>query len=246
MDIVLITGGSSGIGFQTVLNFHQAGYKVITCARSEDKWNGMLAKHPELSGVDFLAVDLQDVHQIARLFDYIKNSYGHINIAVNNASPHLKSRGTFSEVPVDALYHTMIGDFWIHALCLHYELRMMPPNGSVVNVSAVSGQRPSPNIAMYAAMKHALEGLTRTVALEAIRKKIRVNAIAPGVVWTPRWEKAEKDLQQKLYESVVKNIPNERFATTTEIADAIIWLCSKQAEYIVGHTLVMDGGLGLT
>ncbi|OEE77527.1 dehydrogenase [Enterovibrio norvegicus FF-162] len=246
MKIVLITGGSSGIGLHTVLAFHQAGFKVITCSRNEDKWNKVLARHPQLSSIDYLPVDLKDVQQVDRFFGYIRENYGHLDVAVNNASPKLESRGDFANVPIDALYSTMIGDFWLHAVCLRYELNLMPEGSAIINVSSVNGVRPTPNAAMYSATKHGIEGLTRSVAVEAIRSGIRVNAVAPGVTWTPRWEEHQADMGAALRETVSKQVPNGRFAIPEEIAKAIFWLSSEQASYVVGHTLVMDGGLSLT
>ncbi|PKF49261.1 SDR family NAD(P)-dependent oxidoreductase [Enterovibrio nigricans] len=246
MKIVLVTGGSSGIGLQTVLAFQQAGYRVISCSRDENKWNHALAMHPELSAVDYLPVDLKDVHQTDRFFGYIRESYGHLDIAINNASPKLESRGEFASVPIDALYSTMVTDFWIHALCLRYELNLMPEGSAIVNLSSVNGIRPTPNAAMYSAAKHGIEGITRSVAVEAIRKGIRVNAIAPGVTWTPRWEQQQAELDINLRETVSRQVPSGRFASPEEIASAILWLSSEKAGYIVGHTLVIDGGLSLS
>ncbi|MEI8610672.1 dehydrogenase [Enterovibrio norvegicus] len=246
MKIVLVTGGSSGIGLQTVTHYHRSGFKVLTCSRNEDTWNKVLATHPELSAVDYLPVDLKDVHQVDRYFGYIRENYGHLDIVVNNASPPLESRGDYADVPIDALYNTLIGDFWIHALCLKYELNLVVNGGSIVNISSVNGIRPTPNAAMFSAAKHGIEGLTRSIAVEAIRKGIRVNAIAPGVTWTPRWEQAQSEMGDELKNTVASQVPNGRFATVEEIANAIAWLSSEQANYIVGHTLVMDGGLSLT
>lgn len=246
MKIVLVTGGSSGIGLQTVLSFHQAGYKIITCSRNEEKWNACLSRYPELSDVDYFSVDLKDVHQVDRLFAYIKANYGYLDIAINNASPTIGSRGTFKHVPINALYSTLIDDFWVHALCIHYELALMDKGCNIINLSAVAGKRPGENVAMFSASKHALEGLTRSVALEAIKYGVRVNAIAPGVTWTPRWEATLEQVGDSLREKIANQVPCKRFAEPKEIAEAILWLCSDKASYVVGHTLLMDGGLSLT
>ncbi|MDD1794874.1 SDR family oxidoreductase [Enterovibrio makurazakiensis] len=246
MKIALVTGGSSGIGLHTVLAFHHAGFKVITCSRNEEKWNTVLARYPHLSSIDYLPVDLKDVQQVDRFFGYIRENYGHLDVAINNAAPPLESRGDYGNVPIDALYSTMIGDFWLPALCLRYELNLMSEGSSIVNVSSINGSRPNPNAAMFSATKHAIEGLTRSVAIDAIRKGIRVNAVAPGVTWTPRWEQQQAELGGALKETVARQVPNGRFAIPEEIASAILWLSSEQASYVVGHTLVMDGGLGLS
>ncbi|RXJ71153.1 dehydrogenase [Veronia nyctiphanis] len=245
MKNALVTGGTSGIGLETIIQLSGLGYRVLTCSRTEENWNKVLAEHPDLSAVDYLCVDLKDVKRVDSMFAYIRENYGHLDIAVNNASPKLASKGNYEDVGIDALYGTLIGDFWTHALCLKYELGLMSEDSAIVNVSSVNGFRPTPTAAMYAAAKHGLEGLTRSVAIEAIKKKIRVNAIAPGVTWTPRWEEGTEKSNKMLREAVAMKVPAGRFAEASEIASAISWLCSEQAKYVIGHTLVIDGGLSL-
>ncbi|MFD2177470.1 SDR family NAD(P)-dependent oxidoreductase [Veronia pacifica] len=245
MRNALVTGGTSGIGLETVIQLSQLGYRVITCSRNEDNWNKVLATNSDLSAVDYLCVDLKDVKRVDSMFAYIRENYGSLDVAINNASPQLASKGNYEEVGIDSLYGTLIGDFWTHALCLKYELGLMTEDSAIVNVSSVNGSRPTPSAAMYSAAKHGLEGLTRSIALEAIKKKIRVNAIAPGVTWTPRWQEGNETAINILKETVSRKVPAGRFAEVSEIANAITWLCSENARYIVGHTLVVDGGLSL-
>jgi len=130
------------------------------------------------------------------------------------------------------------------ALCLRAELKLMGPGSSIVNLSSVNGLRPTPNASMYSASKHALEGLTRSVALESIGSGIRINAVAPGVTWTPRWEERQLE-NENIRSEVSQAVPMKRFGCTNEIVDAIEFLLSDKATYIVGHTLVVDGGLSL-
>lgn len=246
MKKVLVTGGSKGIGLETIKTFVAQGYTVITCARSIETWREVIFSNPELSDVDFQTVDLSDNSQVDNLFSHIKSAYGELDIAVNNASPALGSGGTFSEVDIDALFKTLISDFWSHALCLKHELQLMSKGASIVNVSSVNGIRPTPNASMYSASKHGLEGLTHSVALEAIKNGIRINAVAPGVTWTPRWEERQATQNPSIRIEVEGVVPIKRFAVTSEIANAIEWLCSDKSSYVVGHTLVVDGGLSLT
>lgn len=114
-----------------------------------------------------------------------------MDVAVNNASPALASRGYLPQVDVPLLKETLHVDFLCQALCLRSELKLMEAGASIVNVSSINGLRPTPNASMYNATKHALEGQTRSVALESIKSGVRINAVAPGVTCTPRWEERQ-------------------------------------------------------
>ncbi|MFV8453026.1 SDR family NAD(P)-dependent oxidoreductase [Vibrio campbellii] len=244
MKIALVTGGSKGIGLYSVLRLVKQGYKVVTCSRSREVWLNAMQKYPELQTVDYQLVDIADEQQLDGLFAHIADRYGKLDVAVNNASPILASRGYLPQVDVPLLKETLHVDFLSQALCLRSELKLMEPGGSIVNVSSVNGLRPTPNASMYSAAKHALEGLTRSVALESIKSGIRINAVAPGVTWTPRWE--ERQLENSNIRADVSDVvPINRFGEIDEIVNAIEFLLSDKASYIVGHTLVVDGGLSL-
>ncbi|NUW67206.1 SDR family NAD(P)-dependent oxidoreductase [Vibrio coralliilyticus] len=243
MKTVLITGGSKGIGLEAVKMYASKGEQVITCARTMETWDDVIATNPELFSVDFQVVDISDRDQVEALFDYLTSEYGKLDIAINNASPKLESNGQFSEVDSDELYKTLVNDLWSHTLCLKHELLLMSEGASIVNISSINGIRPTPNASMYSATKHGLEGLTRSVALEAIKDGIRVNSVAPGVTWTPRWEERQASVNPNIRSEVESVVPIGRFAEPAEIVNAIEWLCSDQASYVVGHTLVVDGGL---
>ncbi|NAZ92714.1 SDR family NAD(P)-dependent oxidoreductase [Vibrio toranzoniae] len=244
MKVALVTGGSKGIGLHTVLRLVKNGYKVITCSRSKSTWDNVIEQYPDLKAVEHQLVDIADEQQLESLFTHITEHYGKLNVAVNNASPALVSRGYLPEVDVTLLKETLHVDFLCQALCLRYELKLMEAGASIVNVSSVNGIRPTPNASMYSAAKHALEGLTKSVALESIRSDIRINAVAPGVTWTPRWE--ERKLENSdIRTEVSEVVPIKRFGEVDEIVNAIEFLLSDKASYIVGHTLVVDGGLSL-
>ncbi|NIY85158.1 SDR family NAD(P)-dependent oxidoreductase [Vibrio hepatarius] len=244
MKVALVTGGSRGIGLYTVRRLVNSGYKVITCSRSKSNWLESQTKYPELDAVDYQEVDLIVEAELEGLFEYIDKQYGRLDVAVNNASPQIASIGNFNEINNDLLKETLHIDFWAQALCLKHEINLMKEGSSIVNVSSVNGLRPTPNASMYSASKHAIEGLTRSIAIETISKGIRVNNVAPGVTWTPRWEQREKD-NPSVKDDVSEVVPMKRFASIDEVVDAIEFLLSEKASYIVGHTLVVDGGLSL-
>jgi len=244
MKNILITGGSKGIGLECVKRFHKDGWSVITCSRNKKIWSENLKLFPELRNVDYVQMDVTDDGSLNKLFQHIGSKYGYLNAAINNASPRIISQGQFREITEDNLFSTLKSDFWSYVLCLQKELNLMDSGSCIVNVSSVNGLRPCPGAAMYSAAKHGLEGLTRSVALEAIQHGVRVNAVAPGVTWTPRWEERENS-NPNIRREIETEIPIKRFAIESEIVNAIEWLCNPKSSYVVGHTLVVDGGLSL-
>lgn len=220
------------------------GWQVITCARDQDTWHDVVSKSPELEDVDFFRTDLANQEELEILFRTIRDKYTSIDAAVNNASPKIVSSGEFKDVPLEDLRSTLNIDLFSYVMCLKFELNLVSSGGSIVNITSVNGFRPTPNYAMYSAAKHGLEGLTRTLALEAIGSGIRVNAVAPGATRTERWTEREEN-KPGLSREVEASIPIGRFAEPAEIVNAIVWLCSDEAGYVVGHTLVVDGGLSL-
>ena len=244
--LAFVSGGSKGIGLATVKALVAENFQVVTCGRDRTTWTENLLGDPALAdSVDFQQCDLSNASALDALFAYIGARHGCLDVAVNNASPALASTGVFSGVPPSALFETLISDLWVPAQCMRHELGMMHGRGSIINISSINGSRPTAGAAMYSAAKHGLAGLTKSVALEALKQGVRVNAIAPGATWTPRWE-ARIAVGKANRDDVEKHIPLGRFATSAEIAAAVVWLASDKAAYIVGHTLVMDGGLSLT
>ena len=241
----LVTGGSEGIGLAVVRRLTQFGIHVITCGRSKEKWLKAQHDFSELKTVDFYSVDLADETAFLEFFKYIDTTYSHLDIAVNSASQALRSTGWFAEVEFDDLYSTLHHDLWVPIRCLHREIALMSEGGSIVNVSSINGLKATPKAALYSTAKHGLEGLTKSLALEYIERGIRMNSVAPGVTMTPRWQRRLDDHPEpnRMKQEVEQHIPIKRFASPDEIANAIIWLCSDDASYVVGHTLVVDGGL---
>lgn len=244
MKKILVTGGSKGIGLECVKNFLAQGWHVICCSREISTWNKNKEKFPELQKVEYYACDVANENDVATMFNTIKKNHGDLDAAINNASPKLASSGNFDVVKIDSMRETLESDLWSVVLCLKYELDLIKENGSIVNVTSINGIRPIPGAAMYGASKHAVESLTKSIALEAVSNNIRVNSVAPGVTWTPRWDARAED-NPNIRQDVEEIVPIKRFADPTEIVNAIDWLISDKSSYVVGHTLVVDGGLSL-
>lgn len=245
--IAFVSGGSKGIGLAIVLKMLDKNYQVISCGRNIDDWKKAVAKTPKLDEVDFIKTDLCDKKQLDNLFVEIKKKYGYLNAAVNNAAVQIIAKGQFTDLSEDILRQNLDSDLWMPTMCIKKELELMlPAGGSIVNISSISGVIPTPGAAMYSAAKYGLEGLTKTLALELIDKNVRLNTVAPGPIMTPRWEKRVKEQDRKeIYASVADRSPLKRFGTPEEVANGTLWLLSDEASYVVGHTLIIDGGMSL-
>ena len=244
MNKILVTGGSKGIGLECVKRFVSEGWHVICCSRNSEIWKEQVNNFPELKEVEYYACDVSNKEDVATMFNSIENKHSRIDAAVNNASPAVKSLGKFKDVDLELLRETLDDDLWSTILCLKHEIDITNEGGSIVNITSINGLRPTPGASMYGAAKQAIESLTKSIALEAVEDKIRVNSVAPGVTWTPRWEERNSE-NPGIREDVEDAVPIKRFATANEIANCVSWLISDEASYVVGHTLVVDGGLSL-
>lgn len=244
--IALVTGGSQGIGLAVVLKLVAMGLRVVTCGRSEKRWQGALLTHSSLiDSTEFITTDLSQDSDIEDLFRRIKQDYGRLDVAINNASPAVESNGLFTSVSSANIKKTLDSDLWSQLLCLRHELNLMVAGGAIVNISSVNGISATPGAAAFSAAKFGLEGASKSLALETIERGIRINSVAPGVTLTPRVEEqiANSANAGKRKKEIEATIPMRRMAQPVEVANAVCWLASDEASYIVGHTLVVDGGL---
>lgn len=246
--IALITGGSEGIGLATVVQLVMKGATVITCGRSSDKWAKALAQFPLLVDVDFQTVDLTQPTSLKNWFADIRQRYGRLDIAVNNFATGNRGVGAFTELADSDLTSALHAALRAPMACLQEEIALMlsiKSGASIVNVSSINGLRATPGAAIYSAAKHGIEGISKSLALEYISQGIRINAVAPGVTLTPSWQAriAAAESPEAMKSSIETLVPLQRFAMPEEIANAIVWLCSDASSYVVGHTLVVDGGL---
>ncbi|WP_338847186.1 SDR family oxidoreductase [Massilia sp. W12] len=244
--VALIVGGTSGIGLAAAQLFHAAGAQVVISGRDLEK--GRHAAHSIGPRARFLACDVTQADQIAAMFALLGAEYGRLDAAVNSAAGPA-TPGQLHDIPETDARALLDTDVLAPLLCMQHEIALLrrQGGGTIVNLSSVNGLSGCPQAALYSAGRHAVLGLTRSAALEYIAENIRINAVCPGAVDTPRRSQRLAHLapeqQQAAMARTAQDIPIRRLARAEEIANAIFWLSSPQSSYVVGHALVVDGGL---
>ncbi|WP_024517633.1 glucose 1-dehydrogenase [Bradyrhizobium sp. Tv2a-2] len=240
--VVLITGALTGIGRAAALGFAKAGYRVVVSGRREDAGKALAA---ELGGLgaeaEFVRADVRHEDDVRHLVDRAVARFGGLDIAVNNAGVE-GTPGPVIEQTADSYAATFETNVLGTLLSLKHEMRVMREQGfgSIVNVSSTMGARGAANMSLYTASKHAVEGLTKSAALEAASYGVRVNAVAPGPTETAMLDRltGSPDKKAAFYAAV----PLKRGGRPDEIADAILFLASEHASFITGQIIRVNGG----
>lgn len=239
----LITGGSSGIGKAASIAFGREGANVIIVSRTESKGKATEAELRDL-GIEatWLQADVSNPEEVKAVMETARNLYGRIDFAFNNASSSAKS-GMISEIEEGEWERAISGILTSVFLCMKYELRIMVAQGSgvIINNASVDGLRGFPMDPVYSAAKHGVVGLTKSAALQYAEKGIRINAICPSWTLTPRIEALLKRSPGSDKEWLMHQ-PIGRLARPEEIAEAVVWLCSDKASFVLGVALPVDGG----
>jgi NAD(P)-dependent dehydrogenase (short-subunit alcohol dehydrogenase family) len=242
--IVLITGGSTGIGLATAEAFAREGAIPVIASRRADVGEKIVALL-QLQGAkaSFFQTDVSIEAEVKRLLEQIIARYGRLDIAFNNAGQE-GTRGAvneMSETDWDATIGVNLKGTW---LSMKYEIQQMLAQGRgvIVNIAANLAYVGLPQMGAYSAAKAGILALTRVAALETIGSGIRINAVSPGPVGTPMAERVFGSLenQQHVLSSV---IPIGRAGLPEEIAEAVLWLSSSEASFMVGQDIILDGGL---
>lgn len=235
----LITGAGSGIGRSIAVTFAQAGARTVVAGRRLAELEETVRLIRDAGGdAQAVAADVTDEESVRALID----SAGPLHLAVNAAGVVLG--GAIDEMEAErfaAVFSVNVTGLW---LSMKHEIRAMKASGggAIVNIGSNVGARiVRPGMGAYAASKAAASSLTRTAALEAIAQGIRINCLCPGPVDTPRSMRPGEDRAARDARVAATN-PSARVATTTEIADAALWLASDAAAYVVGQDIVIDGG----
>jgi len=238
--VALVTGGTSGIGKATAIKFARAGAKVVLTGRREKEGAQVVAEIKKLGGeAAFARTDIAKDADVKAMVDFTVDKFGRLDIAFNNAGVEWK--GPLHQA-IEAEYRRVFDtNVWGVLNSMRHEIPAMLKNGggAIVNNSSVAGHVGLGEVSIYIASKHAVEGLTKSVALEFARRNIRINAVAPGVIAT---EMFDRFAEGALRDQITSMIPVGRSGVTKEIAAAVLYLCSDDAKFTVGTSLVVDGG----
>jgi NAD(P)-dependent dehydrogenase (short-subunit alcohol dehydrogenase family) len=241
-QVILITGALSGIGRATALEAARAGHRIVISGRNSHTGAALEAELRGLSAeAAFIKADVRDEGEVRALIDGAIARFGRIDAAVNNAGTEGKPAPILDLTPEDyaATFETNVLGV---LLCMKHELRVMQPQkfGSIVNISSTMGSRGAPNASLYVASKHAVEGLTKSAALEAAPFGVRVNAVAPGPVETGMLDRFTGSADRKA--GLLASIPLRRAGRPEELADAILFLASERASFVTGQIIAVNGG----
>ncbi|MGA2003718.1 MAG: SDR family oxidoreductase [Terriglobales bacterium] len=239
----LITGGTSGIGRETAVLFAQAGARVVIAGRREKEGQETIELIRGAGGDGlFVKTDVSRASEVEALVQTTVEKFGRLDIAFNNAgfegvwAPITRQ----SEEDFDRTININLKGIW---LCLKFEIRQMLKQGyggAIVNMASILGLIGSAGVGAYSASKHGVVGLTKTAALENAKSGIRINAVCPGFVETPMSDRTLR--VPSVHKYVVGLHPVGRLGRPSEIAEAVVWMCSDRASFMTGQSLVLDGG----
>lgn len=241
--VALVTGGSSGIGRAAAIVFAREGAKVII-GDVEQKGGDKTVKLIIEDGGEavFIKTDVSKADQVQALIAKITKAYGRLDFAFNNAGVEqvLSTLPECTEEEWNRVISINLKGIW---LCMKYEIPVMlnQGTGAIVNTSSVGGLTGGVLNSVYSAAKHGVIGLTKSAALEYSAAGIRVNAVCPGMTRTP-FVDALTGGNKEIESTIVGMHPIGRMAEPSEIAEAVVWLCSDDASFVTGHALSVDGG----
>ena len=241
--LALVTGGTSGIGKTTAIEFARAGAKVVLTGRREKEGAQVVAEIKKLGGeAAFVRADVAKDADVKRMVDFTVDKFGRLDIAFNNAG--VEWIGPLDQA-TEAEYRRIFDiNVWGVLNSMRHEIPAMLKNGggAIVNTSSVAGHVGMGQVSIYTASKHAVEGLTKALALEFAKQNIRINAVAPAGVATDMVDRfAGKEGEMRDYLTSLH--PVGRIGASEEIAAAVLYLCSDDAKFTTGTSLVVDGGM---
>jgi NAD(P)-dependent dehydrogenase (short-subunit alcohol dehydrogenase family) len=240
--VVLITGALTGIGRATAIAFAKKGAKVVLGGRRDEAGKALANELRSLGAeAEFVNADVRQEEQVRALVDKTVARFGRLDVAVNNAGTE-GERGRITEQTAESYAATFDTNVLGVVLSMKHEARVMQAQGSgnIINISSTYGHEGAAGASIYVGAKHAVEGITKSAALELATSGIRVNAVAPGPTDTGMLTRFTGTAENKA--ALVTTVPMGRLGLPEELADAIVFVASDGASFITGHVLNVDGG----
>jgi NAD(P)-dependent dehydrogenase (short-subunit alcohol dehydrogenase family) len=241
--VVLITGALTGIGRAAAVAFAKEGARLVVAGRRDDAGQQLATELRTLGAeAEFIRADVRHEDEVRDLVDRTVARFGRLDVAVNNAATEGQV-GPITDQTAESYAATFDTNVLGVILSMKHELRVMLPqgSGSIVNVSSAYGSVGAAGASVYVASKHAVEGLTKSAALEVARAGVRVNVVAPGTTDTEMLTRFTNSDENKA--ALVSTVPVKRLATPDEIAQVITFVASANASYMTGASIPVDGGM---
>ena len=241
--VVLITGALTGIGRATAIAFAREGARIVISGRRDEVGQKLAAELRELDvEAEYWRADVRHDDEIRDLVNKTVTRFDRLDVAVNNAATEGRG-GLVTEQTAESYAATFDTNVLGVLLSMKHELRVMLPqgSGSIVNVSSAYGSVGAAGAAVYVGSKHAVEGMTKSAALEVAGTGIRVNVVAPGTTDTGMLTRFTNTDGNKA--ALVSTVPVKRLATPGEIAHVIVFVASANASYMTGASIPVDGGM---
>jgi NAD(P)-dependent dehydrogenase (short-subunit alcohol dehydrogenase family) len=242
-QVVLITGGLTGIGRAAAVAFAKKGAKVVVAGRRVEAGNSLVKELRSLGAeAEFINADVRKEEDNRAMVDKTVAKFGRLDVAVNNAATEGQV-GPITDQTAESYAATFDTNVLGVLLSMKHEVRVMKKqrSGNIINISSTYGHRGAAGASVYVGSKHAVEGITKSVALEVVDSGIRVNAVAPGPVDTGMLTRFTATPENKA--ALVATVPMARLGLPEEQGDAIVFIASDEAAFITGHILNVDGGM---
>ena len=241
-SVVLITGGLTGIGHAAAVAFAKKGAKVVVAGRRVEVGKEVVKELRSLGAeAEFINADVRKEDDVRNMVDKTVARFGRLDVAVNNAATE-GAVGPITDQTAESFAATFETNVMGVVLSMKHEVRAMQAqgSGSIINISSTYGHKGAANASIYVGAKHAVEGITKSVALEVAKSGIRVNAVGPGPTDTGMLTRFTGTAENKA--ALAAQVPLGRLGLSEDVAEGIVFLGSDEAKFMTGHVLNVDGG----